>query len=486
METARVAKHNKAKWLRRTFLVISLTLVLPDLTLDAHADSALADYIQTGLIDFETSERVIRTRAVMEVLAATGEEAAIESPYSIQAAASQNLNQLPDGPAVRPRANTAASGSLRMRKRSGLEAGISGSVDYSRIAASNFYPYQVSVDIAYDLTQGGDTGVAKTIERIAINSARQNLLQTKQTLVDLRVEYISLLIDLYSANCTLLQQRESKERVAKTVEVATVMRKTRTMSNKDFLNFVQVQNSFERDIASSESLVRILQEQVRRWGDGAYVKAKATISKIQSCENEVDATLARVETLAVSADRIAEIATLQPAAAAAKEAVAGAELRLRLEKMDRKASISPFMQLDVGQSGLLRDDLFSLFFGVRLDWQPRTKRRSAAERVRKLGVVEARNGRDLVLLDNRARLHTLWVEIQTQTQVIASLRSSIETSRELIKTLETERSVGLVDSLSYNNALINSNATKLQLLGSWAALERSMLEFEVYLSLAKK
>ncbi len=489
LDTVVVGLHRRVPWWHCVFagsIVFALSGVDSSWSLSstAHAESNLTDYIRNGLVDFEKSERVTRTRAALAVLVASGEEAAIESPYSLAATASQNFNQLPDPSEGELRSNTAATGSLRMRRRSGWEAGIAASVDYNRFdTTGGFYPYRVRLDLAYDVTQGGARGVAKTTERLAITSAKQRVHETKQALVDLRVEYITLLVNLYGANCTLLQLHESRKRVAKTIEVAAVMRQTRTMSNKDFLNFVQVQDSFDREIASSQSLVRVLQEQVRRWGNDAYRKARTTIARIQSCENEVEATLARVSGLDVGDARIASAASSQPGALAARAAVVGAELRLHLELEDRKPSVSPFVQLDLGRSGQVQDDLASVFVGVRLDWQPRTKRRRAAQRVRQLGIAEARNSRDVLLLDNRARLHTLWVDIKTQTQIIASLRSSVETSKELIETLETERSVGLVDSLSYNNALINANATKLQLLASWAALERSMLEFEVYLSL---
>ncbi len=470
---------------RQALTLLALLCALPGTSSEARADATLSAYIRSSLSSFESSERVVRTKAALATLQAVGEEAGIESPYSLTATASQNFNQLPEEPAGALRSNTAAVGSLRMRRRNGWQAGVSASVDYSRInTAGNFYPYVVSVDVAYDLTQGGARGVAKTAEKIAVTSARQRMREAEQALIDLRVEYIGLLVNLYGANCTLLQQRESRNRVAKTIEVATVMRKTKTMSNKDFLNFVQVQNAFERDIAASESLVQVLQAQVRRWGDAAFANAKSALANIQSCKSEVDASVSRAKSLALTADQIAAVAQAQPGAAAARDAVTNAELTLHLEKVDRKPSVSPFVQLDFGQQGIVREDLVSLFVGLRLDWRPRTARREAAQRVRELGITEARNSRDLLLLDNRARLHTLWVDIKTQTQVIESLQASLKTSNELIKTLNTERSVGLVDSLSYNNALLNLNATRLQLLSSWTALERSLLELEVYLSLA--
>ena len=451
-------------------------------------DEGFGSWLSQTLAHFEASPPARAVQRELEQARSALRESLEESPWTVEASAGQAvLSPNPDEEEAmlfgRERARSDLGGTVTLRTRSGWEASLDASTSYGRQQlGGDSFGHQVQLTLAYDLTRGGTDGPAKTIERINASRATRSLHGFRQRLVDLQVELQGLLTDVYVTECRLRRLEDLRGAVAETVETGKLLLDTKTISYKDYLNFVDLDNAFRRRIVGLESEQRALVERLERWGPRVVAATRELREQEPDCAPDVSAVIDRADSLDLARRRREEVAGGLPSVTAASAAVTTAKLDLHLERQDQKPSVVVFLQTEVSRVPPVDRTLGSITAGMSFSWEVAGARGDLAIQTDRKALLAADARREEVLVDNVTRINTLIAENHSQKDVFAVIEKSLDTSRELLKVLDAERSIGLVDSLSYTNAVLNAVDAELELLQRWAILEKNSFELELYVA----
>lgn len=463
--------------------VITGTLAIP-----AAAQVSPESWFAAGFAPFDQSAPVQAIELEIVSARESVRESLAESPFTLETRlAASGFQPNPDLQelAIFGRRFFSIEGStgVRYHTRSGLDIGLRGSLVQNRYQEPEQFkkvdlPYSVSLDVSYDLLTGGSTGRERTIAAIRTERAWSNFFLRYQSLLDVRVKYMQLLTDLFAVACKISRLQAVQVEVGKTILEGKVQVQTKTISYKDYLNFQDLENSFARRLVSLQSQQRALTERLAVWGP--TVSAGLPNSSGAQCPAELGATLARAQAAVVERGRRQLLARAFPSFAAGQAALREAELQVRLAGLNRTLGLVPFLSGEVSRQPFAGQTLASVTGGVSLSWNiagARGRHESAAANAAQKSALASL---EATALANLSTLNGHSVEVESQQAAYAVQKKSLETSRELLKTLVAQRAIGLVDSLSFTSAYLNSVETGFAVIDSWAQLEKTIFALKTY------
>lgn len=449
------------------------------------SSASYAPWIEKGLERFDDSATARRIRAGMDAARLTRDAAEEESPLSVESEIAQTVFQPNPDPLERalfPRRLFSSHGTNRFlwRTRSGLDAALQADLSYDRRQApppgipDDPY-YQVTLSLSYDLLTGGEEGRQWTEATLGGMRALQSFRDQQQSLLDSRVELVRLMTDVYVVTCQIAETRKAQDAVARTVREGRVQVQTKTISYKDYLNFLELESSFARRLVGMEATRRTLTQRLGAFGPEVAAHG-ASLAKTPACAPDLDATLKRAGEAFLDEPRREQLARVLPSTGAAESAIEAAQLERRLTDLSLSPAVRPFLNTELSRPPGGQRTLGSVLAGFSFAWNVPGRRgdltRGAADR----SVDAAAALRQEVFQQNVTRLNVVAAELLSQRDVVPILRQSVRNSDELLKTLETQRAIGVIDSLSFTSAYLNSIDARLSILESWGTLEKGIFE----------
>ena len=460
----------------------------PQATPRAPEAPSYASFIAKGLERFDDSATARRIRFGMDAARLTRDAAEEESPLSIESELSQTVFQPNPDPLERilfPRKLYSSHGTNRFlwHTRSGFDAALEADLSYDRLQApppgtpDDPY-YQVTLSLSYDLFRGGAEGREWTESTLSGTRALQGFREQQQSLLDSRVDLVRLMTDLYVSSCQIAELRKAQDAVARTVREGKVQVQTKTISYKDYLNFLELESSFARRIVGMEATRRTLTQQLGAFGPEVAAHG-ATLPKTPVCTPDLDATLKRAGEAFLDEPRREQLAKTLPSTGAAETAIEAAQLERRLTELSLSPAVTPFLNTELSRPPGGERTLGSVLAGFQFAWNVPGRRGDLTLGAADRSVDAATAQRQEVFQQNLTRLNVVAAELLSQRDVVPILRQSVRNSEELLKTLDTQRAIGVVDSLSFTSAYLNSIDARLSILESWGILEKGIFELRL-------
>jgi hypothetical protein len=408
-----------------------------------------------------------------------------ESPFRLRSEAARAYYQADPG-LVETDLRTLNSWNLKnellYQPRNSFEAALTANYSSSRFQEPTVYPasaspYTLSLTVSYDLIRGGSSGLRESEERAAALEYSRTGAQREGDLLAERVRFLQSMTDLFMNECKIARVREAQTQVAETVKAARIQARTRTLSHKDLLNFVDLENTFARRMAEQEFNRSQLVERARGWGADALEAAQKLKTAGPDCEPPVQDLIARSTPLIDDKETrklVEALPTFQEANFSREASLA----RMRVARFANRVSLKPFIsgeldRTEVSSRGLAAGSA-GLLFEYRIPGPRGDYELAAAESDLASSTHAVRRS----ALEGQARVLELQASLASQRNILAVLEKSLQNSNELIRTLQIQRSIGSVDSLNYATAFVNQLDAASALLDSWAGMEKSMVELK--------
>jgi len=433
---------------------------------------------------FDRNPRVRALREGIDASRVRARAALAQAPLaletSVEAAAFQPVAEADPLRATRPLVSAAPRATLTYRDRGGLRAEARAGAGFIRTAqpggAPDSVPAAVAVDLSYDLLGGGREGIGWTRARLDASEEEQALLAQRQGVLARRLEYLRGLVELWVTACKLQELRGARSAVGRSVQEGKAQVDARTISYKDYLNFLDLENRFSRQLTQLENRRQIAAASLTPWGAGVDARARELERGSLDCHPELEPLLQRAEREAAAHGDFTALASRLPVASAARTAVEAV--------LSWRPEISPYASVGYGREGGTGSPLGEVRLGVLGRWDvPGARGTLELEAARRQAQV-SEAAAQAALEEGRTALRTLASEIAGQRQIFEVLQSSLRTSAELLRTLDAQRAIGSVDSLSYASAYLGSIEARFALLESWGTTDRSLRELGAYLELA--
>ena len=447
---------------------------------------SLQAFVQVALPAFSKSPTATSLKKTIDSNQLSYESAMEQSPYSNHTDLSYSVFQQDQSPTdlllFGRRTNSwSLSQELDYKLRSGFTAQLVGSYNFDSYQQPFFYdtldrPYQVTLKFSYDVIQGGADSLDNSNAHANASQAKQAFYSTYDGLISARVQYMSLLTDIFVTECKISQLNQAKSTVAKTVQIGKLQAKTKTISHKDYLNFIDLENSFAQQTANFELNREKLYDQLIAWGDEALSASKKLQQKNLDCAPSISSLFQEISQAKLPQEELETIAHDVPSARSAASAHSASQYQLRAAHLTNLPSLSPYVAGGYNELTHSTSPYSQGTIGITLQWTPPLMKGANAESAAKLKADAAEDQERKTVLDNSARLNSLQTQILSQKNIITVLDQSLQNSRELLRTLEAYLSIGQIDSLNYANAYINSISTSNAVLDSWGTLEKSIFE----------
>lgn len=373
--------------------------------------------------------------------------------------------------------------------RSGLSATLSGSYDLSDPPADvpseqGFDPFSVSLDVRYDITQGGPRAPARLEASGAAASSTAQGHDAAQQLLDERIAFGQLMIDVYSAHCVVALLSDARRQIDETVASAGLKLETGIMGQRDFLNFASLENSFAVQQVQLEATLLERLQAARGYGRAASELAEAA-GREAACDVDIEATQTLARHQLLSALELERAGAALPASQSARESLRAAAFNQEAVSRRQRVSVSPFVTAQVTRLDYSTQNLVQVVGGVAIEWTVPTARQGHARQEAALSSASARTREQDAQLRARASLLQLNAQLESQVRVFDVLSKALRDSARLIEVLKAQQLIGAVDSLNYATAYLNDVALRQSLLSAWASAQRGVFALKVYRAAAQ-
>ena len=369
-----------------------------------------------------------------------------------------------------------------LQYRDSTEVALSAQTAYGRLQRPTAVdplnrPFSVQLRLSYDLLRGGAHSPAQ------LAALQQEELQREQAAWaawDWQQAQISMGRDLalvYFAYCRLAVLNAAMIKVSAAVDRARLQLQTRTTSNRDFLNIVELQQTLVRQRLSGETQIAATVARAAAHGQSWSTFLEALSGDALQC----DALMADAPSPPVlSVELLHAFSNVQAAVAHQRAAL----LEQAATEATESHSLRPYLQGDYGRGDFSQSELASITAGLLAQWrttgaQGRLSKQAAAARV-----ARAAAQTDRLMREDHARLTALQVQIQNQWQLRHALEQSLNVSAELIATLEAQQAIGRGDSLNYSSATLNQMDLKRSLIDTEDQLQQIQWELAILLNQA--
>ncbi|MBL93473.1 MAG: hypothetical protein CMH56_16860 [Myxococcales bacterium] len=412
----------------------------------------------------------------------------LQTPFSIGANAYGMTHQKPDlsdavlSVSPQPDRNGGISQTLSYADRNGWVGELQSGVDLANyfegvVTPPERYNYSVAGTFSYDLIQGGDASPANLTANAAILTAHSQVLGLDANWARRRVEFLSLLTDVFVAKCQVVVVERLQPAVAEAVKVGKIQVETKTIGYIDYLNFLDLKNNFEQSRLRAQTALEQLIQSSGVWSVTLRNEVVRHLDKKFNCDDLMDYQ-AESKSILKATEDVEAITNQHPLVAAAKVAKDSAALDFDAIKKSQNMSLGPYVAANYNRVYFGEEGLGDMSAGLSLSYTPpgeqgKAELLSAQARIRqkKLEAAQAR----LTIL---AELKNMRQQLQRQVSIAELMRASLETSNELMKTLETQRALGFVNSLNYANAYMGQIRTQSAYLDSVNRLKKAVIQLD--------
>ncbi len=369
-----------------------------------------------------------------------------------------------------PRSGFAATaqGSYSFSTRPGEYAGLEGS-----------QPFSLSVDLSYDIVQGG----ARSTAWLRASSAHAQALaqghSALQQLLDVRIEFGSLMSAVYASRCGVALLASVRDRIDQTVASAGLQLDTGIMGQRDYFNFAALDNGFASQQVQLEAALAEQRQRVRAFGPVASRLAEAGATD-ESCQVDIAATRALATDHVLSPAAVERMVASLPASQGAREAHEAATASLEALEQSLLPGVTPFVSAQASRVDFSTRTLAQVVLGVSVDFTIPGERGRRATEEAALGVGATKSLEQDARLRARASLQALNTQLRSQVGVLEVLEKALADSARLIAVLEAQQLIGGVDSLNFTTAYLNDVSLRQALLTASAALHQSIFALQAY------
>lgn len=450
----------------------------------------------------EAAEGVVRESPQVAALVERGKSQAVgarerlhESPLSLNLSLAGRWSQPEPGAALPSRSlSLGPSAGLSYRGRSGLSMTLDASYEYmpvTTVGASTqvgsagawaTHPFSSALRVGFDVLQGGRQGTAWTRSRAAAETSRAALSSTADERLQLALSMTETVAALFELECTAVALTSMEREVTASVATAKLQLETKTLSQKDYLNFAALETNFATRLAQTMSARAEARLRLEAFGAAARGLSERLATEGVQCELEVSKVLASPP-LELDDVAIEAVASRLPSALASEAALLSASYGARATQLGNRPHLEPFVAADLRASG--SRPLVSATAGLSMQWNVPWVRGRLAEHEASLAYEAARLSVVRTAMENRARIRTLLAQVRAQRAVLVVLQRARENLALLLRTLDAQKAIGLVDSLNTSSATLDALETQLTIISSFVAHEQARYLLTQYLRAAE-
>jgi len=282
---------------------------------------------------------------------------------------------------------------------------------------------------------------------------------------------------VFVAQCQVVAVKRLQPAVDEAVKVGKIQVETKTISYTDYLNFLDLKNNFEQSRLGAQTALEQLTQLTGVWSDDLRKNVIHILNQKLNCDEPMD-YLAESKTILTRTQNVDVIANQHPLVAAAQVAQDGAALDYDAIKKSQYMSLGPYVSANYNRAYFGDEGLGDMSAGLAMSYTPpgeqgKAELLSAQARIRQKKL-EAAQARLMILV----QLKNMRQQLQRQVSIAELMRASLETSNELMKTLETQRALGFVNSLNYANAYLGQIRTQSAYLNSVSQLKKAIIQLD--------
>lgn len=457
-------------------------------TLQVSHASSMSEFIWKSVVPaFETSPAY--QALIQSKLAASDAEAreVLQSPWTVGVEATRSqFSESPVRGLDYGRAESlAVSPVLQYAIRQGWDASLSGSwARYSLfepnvLSQGSTSSKTWSLELGYELMRGGSLGFSESQARSSAAGYKRSQAQSESQILSARIRYVQELINIYLVECRIQQTTSAQASVNEAIESGRVQLKVKSISRRDYLNFLDLGNSLARRIANEEASRSVSLERVSAYGETTLALA-LQLRKQARCAPDIQDVLKRAESFGDLGKKASTWAVRLPSASAARYRQEAANLTLRASRISNLPSFRPYVSGGMTTQETQNFSTRTFAVGVQLEWNIPLKKGH-------YGVESSRNDEraavselKAAILENTAQILSVKAQVDAQARVSTILNQSLENSSELLRFLQVQKRIGSIDSVNFANAYLNQVDAAVALIDSWGSLEHSVYELTEY------
>ena len=377
------------------------------------------------------------------------------------------------------------SATILYQPRSGFAATVVAGYTFARLQTPTTYlsptqPFNLALNVSYDLIQGGLHSTLWLQARAsAAQVAAQHFAYDQQT-IDAKSGFLALMTDLYTADCKIGLLDDMRRRIEDMLTAARIQLRTRTMSQRDFLNFANLESNFATQLVELQANRAALSEQARAYGSAAWTLDAALAAEHSICHPDVDASVTQARAKIIATSELDAWAQALPATLSAVATQESTQLTALFVRKSNLPHLSPFVNAQMGQPDFSAQAIAQVTAGLSFDWNIPGARGGYAEREAQHNAAAARAQADGGFLSSRSVLRQLNAQLYFQAQVLDVLKKSLANSDLLLRTLEAQKAIGQVDSLNFTTAYLDNVAVQESLLDAWGFVQKATITHDLY------
>ncbi len=334
----------------------------------------------------------------------------------------------------------------------------------------------LNLKVSYDVLKGGAAGTGRTTERAEAADARRRLHDTESESVQFIQDIHSLTVDYFAAACAVRPLSASAQVAAKAVEEGRSRVEAHILPEKDFLNFIDLEQNIALRISAKRAALASLRAQMTAYGGAVVAALDAVPVERFACDTDPESALAEAQRVRVPRTALRETPAFKSATAASE---AAAE-RLKLARLLQRPSLSPYVD---GRYSATPDqrrspEQGSVELGVELTWNLLGEHGTYTLSEARLSYQSSQQALERTRLAAGAQLDGAQAAVKAQADQLAIQKRRLANTRQLLATLEHQMAARIIDSLSYVNAQLTGLDAETGLIDAWSVLKKSAYQLQ--------
>jgi hypothetical protein len=336
-------------------------------------------------------------------------------------------------------------------------------------------PYNAALRFSYDVLKGGSNSLENTTAKSAYYSARRTLFVAQNEQLQTRVQLINLFVDIFVTECKIRELKKAQEFVGEAVKTGQYQLKSKTLSYKDYLTFVDLANSFSRRQGTLEGVQSANISRALSWGSEASRGPATLASQSIICmpKNKKNGT-------GLASKDLTEMSKRLPSVLAAEAAIQSTISQKRIVELGDDISLKPFLEAGYSQTPQATRGFYAATIGLALLWNLGGEKGETAQAAATLDQQAAQENFERAIAASQSQIATLQVQVTSQLNLMTILDRSITNSDILLKTLRAQKRIGATDALGFANAYINMIDGVHSRLDTWGLVKKAQNELNTY------
>jgi hypothetical protein len=210
-------------------------------------------------------------------------------------------------------------------------------------------------------------------------------------------------------------------------------------------------------------------------------KFSQTVDGFQKvCDPDIDETVRRADASISPEENLQTMVRRMPEFISADLQRKASEIQITATELQQKMSLTPYASGTYSKRDFSDGKSYGGAVGITLTYNFPGEQGDVLVQGSRVKLEESLQNLQNSFFSKLSKLASLQSQVLSQKNILDVLKLSLANSEKLLNTLEAQRAIGQVDSLSYTNSFINKIDAGHALLDSWSTLEKTTYELLQY------